>query len=137
MVDVHLPQIEFISDQKHRNVERIFRSENIAMQLQAFVQRATIDQREDQEKAFADANVLFAHRPKFFLSGGIENLQMRDFAVDEQLFHVRVFDRRIVVREEERFDELNGDGRLKKRAEIALATSEARVPCPRRHCPRR
>ena len=57
---------------------------------------------------------MIAHRFEFFLAGRVENFQLSNLIVDQALLDVRILDGRIVVREEEGLDELNGDGRLEE-----------------------
>lgn len=79
------------------------------MEFHAFIQRTTIGQGEDQKETFSDSNVLFSHRFEFFLTGRVENLQMCDLMIDQTLFHIGIFNGWIIIREEERFDELNSN----------------------------
>lgn len=56
-----------------------------------------VDDAVDEKKAFARAHVLLAHGRVLFLPSSIKNVQQRHLVVNQTLFAVRVFNRRVVL----------------------------------------
>lgn len=86
---IHI-KIALVSYHDHREVVLVFYSKNLLLESHDFDEARTARNRVNEQESFPGAHVLLAHGGVLLLSGSIQNVEERDFVIDDTLLAIRV-----------------------------------------------